>query len=58
MKSNNLTDSKKKLTGSRPVRKGWTTLGNTNEIRLSDVKRMLIHIPNTGKTKQILVNWE
>lgn len=58
MKSHTINNSKKKLIGSRPVRKGWTTLNNTNEIRLSDVKRMFIHIPNTGKTKQVLVNWE
>lgn len=58
MKSPTAINSKKKLVGNRPVRKGWTTLENTREISLSDVKRMLVYIPNTGKTKQIVVNWK
>lgn len=47
-----------KIDMKKPLRKGWTNLKNTHEIRLSDVKRMIIHIPNTGKTKQLLVNWK
>ena len=58
MKSPTVINSKKKLTGKRPLRKGWTTLENTREINLSDVKRILVYIPNTGKTKQVVVNWK
>jgi len=58
VKSPTTINSKKKLVGKRPVRKGWTSLENTKEVKISDVKRILVYTPNTGKTKQVLVNWK
>jgi len=49
--------SNKKPIAPKPIRKGWTTLDKANDIRLSDVKRMIIYTPNTGKSKQISVSW-